>query len=174
MRLRDFRTFLSLFTTLCFVVYFTLWNYSEQKPPAFSFTVKIPKAFNANFTDEALWQYVESGNDLPIFEFQKRGMSVPHHHAFLFVSLEKDKKLKINSQDFSDLQNPNLLTEALRKVFLEREQLGVFEENGDKIVKSVIIKAPRSAKYGEVVKLIDAVKVSGAEPVILQIDDLPE
>ncbi len=41
-----------------------------------------------------------------------------------------------------------------------------------KIQKTVFIKAPRAMDYGTVVKLIDAVKISGASPISLQIDDL--
>ena len=42
-----------------------------------------------------------------------------------------------------------------------------------KIEKTVFVKAPRSLKYGEVVKVIDAIKGAGASPVGLQVDDLP-
>ena len=38
----------------------------------------------------------------------------------------------------------------------------------DRIEKTVFIKAPQSFKYGEVVKVIDAVKGAGANPVGLQ------
>ena len=46
------------------------------------------------------------------------------------------------------------------------------EEKDEKIEKTVFIKAPRSADYGQVVKLIDAVNLAGANPISLQIDDL--
>jgi len=42
----------------------------------------------------------------------------------------------------------------------------------EKIEKTVFIKAPRSIDYGSVTKLIDAVKIAGANPISLQIDDL--
>jgi biopolymer transport protein ExbD len=42
----------------------------------------------------------------------------------------------------------------------------------EKIEKTVFIKAPRSIDYGSVVKVIDAVKLAGADPISLQIDDL--
>ena len=44
--------------------------------------------------------------------------------------------------------------------------------NDQKIEKTVFIKAPRSMDYGSVAKVIDAVKISGADPISLQIDDL--
>jgi len=36
----------------------------------------------------------------------------------------------------------------------------------------VFVKAPRNVAYGNVVKVIDAVKLAGAEPLSLQIDRL--
>ena len=157
---------------IVFVVYFTLWKFSEK--PFYLIKVNIPKAFNPNFTDAEIWEYIESGNSLPISEMKKRNMPIPNYDKFLFISLEKNKKLKINSQEFGNLEDTNPLTDLLIKVFTEREENNVFEANSNKIVKAVIIKAPRSAKYGEVAKVIDAVKLSGADPIVLQIDELSE
>ena len=42
-----------------------------------------------------------------------------------------------------------------------------------RIEKTVFVKAPRALKYGDVVKVIDAIKGAGASPVGLQVDDLP-
>jgi biopolymer transport protein ExbD len=44
----------------------------------------------------------------------------------------------------------------------------------DRIEKTVFIKAPESQKYGNVVKLIDAVKGAGANPVGLQTEALDQ
>jgi biopolymer transport protein ExbD/biopolymer transport protein TolR len=38
--------------------------------------------------------------------------------------------------------------------------------------KTVFVKAPKSAPYGEVVKVIDAIKGAGGDPVGLQVDSL--
>lgn len=172
MKLRNFRIFLALSATLLFVVYFTLWKFSEK--PVYSIKVNIPKAFNPNFSDGELWEYIESGNSLPIAEMNKRNMPIPNYDKFLFISLENDRKLKINMQEFGNLEDTKPLTKILYRNFIEREENKVFEPNSNKILKAVIIKAPRSSKYGDVAKVIDAVKLSGADPIILQIDDLPE
>ena len=42
-----------------------------------------------------------------------------------------------------------------------------------RIEKTVFVKAPRGLAYGNVVKVIDAIKGAGASPVGLQVDDLP-
>lgn len=41
-----------------------------------------------------------------------------------------------------------------------------------RIQKTVFIKAPKSIPYGEVIKVIDGIKGSGAEPIGLQVDRL--
>jgi biopolymer transport protein ExbD len=43
----------------------------------------------------------------------------------------------------------------------------------ERIERTVFVRAPRSARYGEVAKVIDAVKGAGAQPVGLQTDELP-
>ena len=43
-----------------------------------------------------------------------------------------------------------------------------------RIEKTVFVKAPQALHYGEVVKVIDALKGAGANPVGLQLDDLPQ
>jgi biopolymer transport protein ExbD len=40
--------------------------------------------------------------------------------------------------------------------------------------KAVFIKAPRTLPYGDVVKVIDVVKLSGGQPIGLQIEDLEQ
>jgi biopolymer transport protein ExbD len=44
----------------------------------------------------------------------------------------------------------------------------------ERLERTVFVKAPRSMKYGDVVKVIDAIKGAGASPVGLQVDDLPQ
>ena len=44
----------------------------------------------------------------------------------------------------------------------------------ERIERTVFIRAPRSIHYGEVARVIDAVKGAGAQPVGLQTDQLPD
>jgi biopolymer transport protein ExbD len=172
MQLRNFRTFLVFCAALLFVFYFTLWKFSEK--PAHSFKVNLPKNFNPNFSNAEPWEYVESGNLIPTAEFNKRNLPIPNYDKFLTVSVEKDKKLKINFQGIGTLENTTPLSERRTQVFTERTENKVFEPNSNKVVRAVIVKAPRSCRYGDVAKLVDAVKSSGADPIVLQIDDLPQ
>lgn len=43
----------------------------------------------------------------------------------------------------------------------------------ERVERTVFVRAPRSVAYGEVAKVIDAVKGAGAQPVGLQTDELP-
>jgi biopolymer transport protein ExbD len=43
----------------------------------------------------------------------------------------------------------------------------------ERIERTVFVRAPRSTPYGEVARVIDAVKGAGAQPVGLQTDELP-
>jgi biopolymer transport protein ExbD len=62
----------------------------------------------------------------------------------------------------------------LAQTFQDRERNGVYKEGTTEVEKTVFVKAPRSVKYGDVVKVFDAIKGSGAQPIGLQIDDLPQ
>lgn len=85
-----------------------------------------------------------------------------------------DKSVTLNNERAGDISDTEPLTARLQAIFKEREQNMVFREGTSEIEKTVFIKAPRSTRYGEVVKVIDAAKIAGAQPVGLQIDDLSE
>jgi biopolymer transport protein ExbD len=101
----------------------------------------------------------------------------------LVVALESDLSLRLNDEkNLGTVENTEKLVEKLKTVFRERKENGVFSENAisdnnlssdEKIEKTVFIKASRGTDYGSVAKVIDAVKLSGANPISLQIDGLP-
>lgn len=84
------------------------------------------------------------------------------------------KAVTLNNEPFGDVSNTDALTNKLRETFRDRENQGAFREGTNQVEKTLFIKSPKSVRYGEVVKVIDAVKVAGAEPIGLQIDDLTE
>lgn len=85
-----------------------------------------------------------------------------------------DKKITLNNEPAGDVSNAADLTTRLNNIFKEREAGGVFRESTNEVEKTVFIKSPRSMRYGDVVKVIDAAKQAGAQPIGLQIDDLTE
>lgn len=93
----------------------------------------------------------------------------------LVVAINKaDGKITLNNDAMGNVSDASPLTEKLTAVFKEREAGGVFRENTNEVEKTLFIKSPRSLKYGDVVKVIDAAKQAGAQPIGLQIDDLEQ
>lgn len=89
---------------------------------------------------------------------------------FLLVSISKDSKLRLNMDD----QTPDDMKEKLREIFRYREQNGNFREGTNEVEKTIFVKPSPSVSYGEIAKLIDALRETGAEPIGLQIDDLSD
>ncbi|HEX8251435.1 MAG TPA: biopolymer transporter ExbD [Pyrinomonadaceae bacterium] len=92
----------------------------------------------------------------------------------LIVFIDKENKLKLNQEEMGNIADPAPLINKLTETFNYRDANGVFREGTNETEKTVFIKAPRSVKYGEVAKVVDAVKFAGAQPVGLQVDDLEQ
>lgn len=100
----------------------------------------------------------------------------------LIVKINMDSSLTLNREnDSGTIAEPQVLIEKLKSTFQQRLEIGLYDENlakrsdlsnEEKILKTVFIKAPKGFAYGEVAKVVDAVKLAGANPVGLQIDDL--
>ena len=78
---------------------------------------------------------------------------------------------------------PGEVASRLAREWRERIASGAwkdgFESRADlapdsRIERTVFVRAPASLRYGEVARVIDAVKGAGAEPVGLQTDGLPD
>jgi biopolymer transport protein ExbD len=92
-------------------------------------------------------------------------------HA-LVVNIASDGSISLNN--IGGLGTPDdtvKLTENLRSIFAERRQNGAVDVDGN-VLMAVFIRAPRNIEYGKVVKVIDAVKMAGAEPIALELDRL--
>ena len=91
----------------------------------------------------------------------------------IFINRE-GAKLRLNTEDIGDISDTGPLTAKLTEVFKDRESRGVLREGTNEVEKTVFIKAPKSVKYGDVVKVIDAAKQAGSQPIGLQVDDLEQ
>jgi biopolymer transport protein ExbD len=106
---------------------------------------------------------------------------VPNPHT-LVVAIEGDSSLRLNTESqMGTVEQPGRVIARLREVFSDRLKNQAYAESAalntdltedEKIEKTVFIKAPRGRSYGDVAKVIDAVKQAGARPISLQIDDL--
>ena len=98
--------------------------------------------------------------------------NVTNNPDALVVSVGNDMSLSVNERkNLGTPDEPELLTRELTSIFRERAEKFDVDEQGN-VVKVVFVKAPRNVAYGSVVKVIDAVKLAGAEPLSLQIDRL--
>ena len=100
----------------------------------------------------------------------------------LVVSIAPDLSIKLNADSLGSVNDTAPLAQKLALTFKERIQTRAYKigfetrsdlKEEDRIEKTVFVKAPRATKYGDVVKVIDAIKGAGANPVGLQVDDLP-
>lgn len=101
----------------------------------------------------------------------------------LVVSIGNDLQLRLNQDGAGSVNDTAVLSQRLRQVFQQRKEQRAYKvgmetatnlPEEDRIEKTVFIKAPRTLRYEEVVKVIDAIKGAGANPVGLQVDDLPQ
>ena len=101
----------------------------------------------------------------------------------LVVSIGSDLQIKLNQDSLGSVNDTTPLAQRLYQVFQQRKDQRAYKvgmetrgdvKEDDRIEKTVFVKAPRAAKYGDVVKVIDAIKGAGANPVGLQVDDLPQ
>lgn len=93
----------------------------------------------------------------------------------LVVGISKETKaITLNNTVFGDVSDTSTLSNELSRIFKDRESNGVFREGTNEVEKTIFIKSPKSVRYGDVVKVIDAAKSVGASPIGLQIDDLAD
>ena len=106
----------------------------------------------------------------------------PNIHT-LVVTIEPDRTLRLNrlTEDMGTVDDLSKVNKKLVELFAERtrnrayraDMLTRFDVPDQmRIEKTVFIKAPRSIPYGQVVRVMDGLKGSGADPIGLQLDDL--
>ena len=103
----------------------------------------------------------------------QQNVDVKPNPLTLVVSINQaTRQITLNNEAAGTVDEPEALTNQLLEIFKQREANDVRSEVTNQIEKTIFIKWPTSIKYGDVVRVIDAVKLSGAQPIGLQIDDL--
>lgn len=101
----------------------------------------------------------------------------------LVVSISRDLNLELNREPTGTATDTAKLTQTLTRIFQERKERHAYKSGmetrtdvpeDERIEKTIVVKANRSNKYGDVVRLIDAIKGAGANSIVLQIDDLSD
>lgn len=133
--------------------------------------VKIPPIYNDKLSrgenfyrfTHFLYPQEEIPNPIP--------KGLPNYDSLLHILVDEKGKITINSQDVGNISNTKVLQDKLTKLFQERKEIGAYEPNSRKVVKAVGIKADSSTKFGDFMKVLEAIKRSDAEPIVLLFDN---
>jgi len=104
----------------------------------------------------------------------QKNIDVKPNPLTLVVNVARDGAVTLNNESVGRVDDADPLTNKLREIFKIRENQGTFKEGTNEVEKTIFIKSPKSVHYGDVVKVIDAAKSAGAQPIGLQIDDLSD
>lgn len=107
---------------------------------------------------------------------------IPPDPRTLVVIIEPDRTLKLNDlTGMGTVDDLTTLNAKLASLFAERRKNHVYRHDmvarndvpeEKRLEKTVFIRAPRSITYGEVARVMDGLKGSGADPIGLQLDGL--
>jgi biopolymer transport protein ExbD len=107
---------------------------------------------------------------------------LPPDPLTLVVTVNADRTVQLNGlTDMGTVDDLSVLSSKLVAVFAERTKNRAYKpelalradlSDAERIQKTVFIKAPRSLSYGEVARVIDGLKGTGASPIGLQVDAL--
>jgi biopolymer transport protein ExbD len=110
------------------------------------------------------------------------GRILPPDPRTLVVTVDLDRSLKLNGlTDMGTVDDMSKLNQRLVALFDERTKNHVYSDRtatrsdlpeSERIERTVFIKAPRSLSYGDIARVIDGIKGSGAAPIGLQLDNL--
>jgi biopolymer transport protein ExbD len=80
----------------------------------------------------------------------------------LRLEIAKDKTYKLNNESLTSDE----LTAKMREVFIDREENLVFKEKTNEIEKSVFVLAPPTAKFSDVVPVLESLTKTDKSPTI--------
>ncbi|MBX7172600.1 MAG: hypothetical protein K1X72_16650 [Pyrinomonadaceae bacterium] len=90
----------------------------------------------------------------------------------LIVFISQNGKITLNTESMGSVENTTLLTKRLKEVFKYRIDNGVLRERTNEVETSLVVKPSSSIKFGDLIKVINAIKETEASPIGLIIDDL--
>lgn len=96
------------------------------------------------------------------------------HPLTLEVVIDLAGTVTLNLAPAGTTDDTRPLVKKLKRIFAERKQKRVYEPGGEeemRIAKAVFIRAPVSTRYAAVVRVVNAIKSAGGDPIGLQTDD---
>jgi biopolymer transport protein ExbD len=89
----------------------------------------------------------------------------------LLAALGKGNAVTLNNERYGTLQDLSSLTNKLKEIFQLRSDNLVLREGSLEVEKTVYMKLDQTAKFSDLGVLARAIFESGADPVILQVED---
>ena len=99
----------------------------------------------------------------------------------IVVSISAAGVIRINAESAGEVSDTSKLVTRLSEVFGQRVANGNIsgsfaDDPGrpfpDRAERTVFVKAPKTVSYGDVARIVDAVKTAGAYPISLQLDNI--
>ena len=90
----------------------------------------------------------------------------------LVVTLDENRRILLNNEEQGTIHDLSQLKDRLKGVFKDRLDNGTFREGSNEVETTVFIKAPLSVIFFDVVRIAEALKISGSTQIGLQVDDL--
>ena len=166
---------ISFLCQICLSLFLESCN-ETAKPERAVYGVRIPPFYEAKLTAGenhcifAYWWHPPPGKDIDI-DFACKNAPLPNDGVPLEVDLKPDGSLYLNNDvPVGHLSDTSALRDRLRDVFRNHEEMGVYRPESADIDKSIAVDVPLSAQYGDLVKLLEAVKSSGSDEIILSLD----
>ena len=102
---------------------------------------------------------------------------VTPHPDTIVIRADRFGNLSVNnSGPIATIAEPGEMIEFIKAAFAARRENNAFRTDPSTgkpdIERTVFIKAPKGLDYGSVARVVDSVKLAGASPVSLQIDQL--
>ena len=118
----------------------------------------------------------------PVTESQSEYDLIEHNCGTLTVSINGEGTLTLNTDNFGTVNDTSQLNHKLREIFQQRIEAQAYlrgmEARTDlpmmqRIPRTVLVRASRALRYSDVLRTIEMLKEVGANPIGLQINNLP-
>ena len=89
----------------------------------------------------------------------------------LVAELDKNSNLNLNGEELGSVSDTTKLSDFLKQIFQARAENGIYHEGSNELETTVIIKAPSSAKFADIIKIAETLRSAGSTRIGLLIDD---
>jgi hypothetical protein len=109
---------------------------------------------------------------IPAEPKEPSGIDVKPNPLFLLASFDEKGTVEFNREPTGSIKDLSVIGSKMRDIFRSREKNGVFREDSYEIEKSVFVRVPETARFGEATAFAKALADAGAEPLWLAIEKI--